>query len=193
MSLLSQEGPHCQGVPKQGMGPQTSTNSRPLLVTVTLDAAETQLEVDTGATLSIISKATYLKLWPKERAPPLKASDAQLRTYTGERITVEGRISVKVTYENQEVTLDLLVAAGEGPSLLGRDWLQHLKLNWSQLHHVPSSTEPWRKILDRHPDVFKDEVGTLRDQTAQIHLDPQAQPKFCRARSVPYALRAKVE
>ena len=81
------------------------------------------MEVDTGATLSIISKSTYNRLWPREQAPTLRPSRAQLRTYTGEQIEVKGCISVDVVYGNQSKRLDLLVAAGEGPSLLGRDWL----------------------------------------------------------------------
>ena len=130
------------------------------------------------------------------QAPTLRPSRAQLRTYTGEQIEVKGCISVDVVYGNQSKRLDLLVAAGEGPSLLGRDWLQHLKLNWPQLHHMPSTcttAEPWKKVLDRHKEVFKEELGMLRGATAKIHLNPEAQPKFYRARSVPYALKSKVE
>lgn len=171
-----------------------STSARPLLVTVTLNSSETQMEVDTGATLSIISIATYRKLWPKEQAPRLEPSQATLKTYTGERIAVEGTISVEVAYERQRARLNLLVVAGDGPSLLGRDWLQRLRLNWSQLHYVPSSSSTRvQEVLDRHPDVFKEELGMLRGTTAKIQLNPSAQPKFYRARPVPYALRAKVE
>ena len=39
-----------------------AASSSPLLVSVTLNEAETQMEVDTGATLSIISKSTYSRL-----------------------------------------------------------------------------------------------------------------------------------
>ena len=171
-----------------------STSSRPLLVIVTLDNAETQMEVDTGATLSIISMTTYKQLWSRQQAPRLRASNATLKTYTGERIDVEGTISVNVAYEKQKARLNLLVVTGEGPSLLGRDWLQHLKLNWSQLHYVPSpSSNRWEEVLRRHADVFEEKLGLLQGTTAKIHIDPQVQPKFCRARPVPYALRVKVE
>ena len=33
----------------------------------------------------------------------------------------------------------------------------------------------------------------MKDTTAKIHVDPQSQPKFCRPRSVPYALRERVD
>ena len=34
-----------------------------------------------------------------------------------------------VKYSGQEVTLPLLVVKGEGPSLLGRNWVEEIKLN----------------------------------------------------------------
>ena len=37
------------------------------------------MELDTGATLSLVSEKTYRSLFP-----PVKASQAELKTYTGE-------------------------------------------------------------------------------------------------------------
>ena len=48
-------------------------------------------------------------------------------------------------------------------------------------------------MLNRLPDVFKEELGTLQGFTAKILVDSDAQPRFCKARSVPYALKDKVE
>lgn len=42
-------------------------------------------------------------------------------------------IDVNVTYQNQKKQLILLVVSGDGPSLLGQDWLQQTKLDWSGL------------------------------------------------------------
>ena len=41
--------------------------------------------------------------------------------------------------------------------------------------------------------MFSPELGTLKDATATIQLDPSAQPCFCKARTVPYALKGKIE
>ena len=51
----------------------------------------------------------------------------------------------------------------------------------------------WQEVVDRHPDVFNDELGRIKDVTAKIQVDPTFQPKFFRHRPVPYALRTKVE
>ena len=50
-----------------------------------------------------------------------------------------------------------------------------------------------QELLERHGEVFQAELGTLRGYEAKIHVDPGAKPRFCKARTVPYALREKVE
>ena len=48
-------------------------------------------------------------------------------------------------------------------------------------------------ILLAHEAVFKPELGTLRGMEAKPHVETEAQPLFFRARTVPFALRQKVE
>ena len=153
------------------------------------------MEIDTGASVSLISRDTYTKLWlNQERRPKLQPSARRLRTYTGQELDVQGSVTVDVTYGSQSEKLPLLVVAGNGPSLLGRDWLQKIRLDWRALHHLRTSPPTkLQTILDQHSDVFKDELGRVKGVTATIVIDPKAQPRFCKPRSVPFALRAKVE
>jgi len=80
---------------------------------------------------------------------------------------------------------------GDGSSLLGRDWLLHLRLDWKEIHHL-QTTDPVERILLKH-EVFRKGLGTLRGYKAMIYVDKQATPRFCKARSVPYSLRVKME
>lgn len=41
--------------------------------------------------------------------------------------------------------------------------------------------------------MFQEDLGTLRGFEANIEVEPNATPRFCKARTVPYALRGKVE
>ena len=41
--------------------------------------------------------------------------------------------------------------------------------------------------------MFEPGLGTLQGYKAKIHVDSGAQPKYCKVRSVPFAMRAKVE
>ena len=88
-----------------------------------------------------------------------------------------------------------MVICGSGPSLLGRDWLSSLQLDWRELHLLKSSTvtKPLEEILERHAAIFKDELGTIVGVTAKILVDPTIQPRFCKLRPIPYAVRARVE
>jgi len=65
---------------------QGRNSSAPILVTLEVNGVNLTMELDTGATLSIISEETYHKLFSADKAPTLKASQAQLKTYTGEVI-----------------------------------------------------------------------------------------------------------
>ena len=55
--------------------------------------------------------------------PALLPTESKLRTYTGKQINVLETISAEVQFKQQQETLSLLVVEGDGPSLLGRDWL----------------------------------------------------------------------
>ena len=53
-----------------------------------------KMEVDTGAFLSIISKATYQSLWVAKLKTPVKTTDIKLHTYTKESLQVLGLIEI---------------------------------------------------------------------------------------------------
>ena len=159
-----------------------------------LNATEVEMEVDTGASATIMSEDTYRRSWSKAKAPLLLQTHSKLHTYTGEPLKVLGEITVDVQYGKQSATLPLVVVQGSGPTLLGRDWLQKITLDWKGIHQVQSaSTFMLDEVLERHSNVFKPGVGLVRDTTATIYVDPTVTPVFCRPRPVPYALRSKVE
>jgi hypothetical protein len=99
---------------------------------------------------------------------------------------------VTVAENQQKATLPLLVVGGDGPSLLGRNWLSEIRLEWEKIFSIRTQ-QGLQSILEQHKDVFKSELGTLNGVEAKIHIDPQAKPIFYKARTVPLALRQKVE
>ena len=88
-----------------------------------------------------------------------------------------------------------MVVRGSGPTLLGRDWLQKITLDWKGIHQVQTAdpTAMLNDVLNRHANVFKPGLGLVRDSIATIYVDPTVPPVFCRPRPVPYALWSKVE
>ena len=140
--------------------------AEPITATLQMNRKELEMEVDTGASASVISQATYLNLWCSEEASALKETNVRLRTYTGECIPLLAAIEVKVVYHGQEAAARLLSMQleGQGPSLLGRDILQKVRLNWGEIKHMRVIED----ILGKYADVFKDELGTLHGTTVKL-------------------------
>ena len=148
------------------------------------------MDIDTGAAVSIISENTFLNS-DFLKCLPLQATQARLRTYTGQGIEVVGEISVKVEASGQSHTLPLLVVKTDGPSLIGRNWLCKLQLNWKSIFSFYGDGH-LEQLLQEHSSVFNDELGTVKDLKVKLHVKENSTPKFCKARSLPLALHEKV-
>ena len=122
----------------------------------------------------------------------MRSTKIKLKAYNGVRIPVCGEVHLPVVYEQQELVLPLIVVDGDGPPLLGRNWLEQLKLNWNSIFHV-NKADTLSDVLNRHKNVFDKRLGTIKGFKADIKLQDSAKPVFCKARPVPYALRQKVE
>ena len=103
---------------------------------------------------------------------------------------VIGKLPVTATYANQSKALTLYIVPGNGPTLLGREWLQHIKLDWKSIAMV--SKDPLQQLLDKHASIFEDTLGTIKDYTATLKVKEPALPKFYRPRPVPFAIREAV-
>ena len=167
----------------------SDTKDRPYTVDLKLNGIPLEMEIDTGACMSLISEQTAKWLFPKK---DLKPSKARLTTYSGEPITSLGETDVDVSYGTQQATLPLIVVSGTGPSLLGRNWLTTIRLDWKSIGSVSHQTH-LSQLLDKYSSVFKKGLGKLVGHKAKLHVDPGAQPRYCVARPLPYALRNKVE
>ena len=71
---------------------------------------------------------------------------------------------------------------------LANIWLQILRLNWNKIHSVPSTGV--QDVLGRDEDVFQPGLGEYKGFQARIDVDPEATPRFQKARTVPYSQRA---
>ena len=105
----------------------------PIYVSVTLDQKSCKLQLDTGATVSILPKVLYdqqFNQWPS------RGTNVKLKAYNGVRIPVYGQVHLPVVYEQQELALPLIFVDRDAPPLIGRNWLNQLKLNWRNIFHV---------------------------------------------------------
>ena len=106
---------------------------QPLVLNVKLAGKPVSMELDTGATVSLISEQAYES---QLQECFLKCSEVKLRTYSGEALPVIGELDVTVSYDHQEAKLPLVVVKGAGPNLFGRNWLNVIRPNWESINAV---------------------------------------------------------
>ena len=78
-----------------------------------------------------------------------------------------------------------------GASLMGRNWLEQLTLNWKAIYNIHS--DKLQEVLSVFSEVFQPGVGMMKDFKAKIFVDPSVPPHFCKARTVPYVMKPLVE
>ena len=71
----------------------TTRKCDPIMTMVTANGVELKMEVNTGASGSIISEYTYNKLWT-HNMPPLQETILKLCTYTGETMHIHGLLQL---------------------------------------------------------------------------------------------------
>ena len=98
-----------------------------------------------------------------------------------------GEIPVEVSYLQQCNTSSLVVVAGNGPSLLGQNWLKHIRLDWKTIGAIANEEVSLDTLLNKHKDLFKDALGTIHPFQVTLQVRPEAQPKYFKPRSTPYA------
>ena len=163
----------------------------PIVVELGVENTPVNFELDTGAAVTVMTTSTFHQLFPEVQ---LQKSTVGLKTFTGELLQIVGEASVKVSYLDQEPrVLPLIVVEGTGPPLLGRNWLQHFKLDWGNIKAMKLEQDRLRKLLQDFNRIFADELGTVTPLKAKLAVSPTAVPRFNRARPVPYALRPLVE
>jgi len=84
--------------------------------------------------------------------------------------------------------------------LFGRDWMSLLGINVSslilqatQVHSTVEGPSTHESLLAEYADVFKEELGVLKEIEAVITVGEHATPKFHRNRPVPFAIKEKKE
>ena len=159
---------------------------------MTVNGCPLAMEIDTGASVSVASLETLEDIREGEHLLKLEEPTVRLQTYTGEAIKVCGSTVVEVTHNDQTKSLPLVITEGSGPALLGRNWLEALQLDWTNIFRIGSNLSLQQILMD-YADIFNKELGELRGVAAKIHVDARARPRFVKARPVPFALRAKFE
>ena len=93
---------------------------------------------------------------------PLQRSVIQFKTYTNEKLSVLGQHNVTVRYGDQVQKLMFTVVDGDGPSLLGRDWLKKTMSKLDPNFHGSKSSTQLEDLMKEYSKKNRDKLGTIR-------------------------------
>ena len=170
-------------------------------------------EVDTGAGDNFLGRAA----WASMGQPELTESDRVYESASHHSLPVLGslqldaQVASSASPSQQRAVLDLQVADISDLNLLGRKGIAALGVSVDglltkkthsisplpqEVHTIFRDLKPnlelqsaCRKLCEEFPDLFKPELGTLRDIELEVKFKPGTQSVFRKPRSVPLALQ----
>ncbi|XP_047989292.1 uncharacterized protein K02A2.6-like [Leguminivora glycinivorella] len=190
---MTEEECSCHSNPDQedmmnGIYVCTEDYCEPIKANVDINGAKLLMEIDSGASRTIISEETFKKLWSSP--PPLDVTNVKLVTWNRSPLKVLGLLHVRVVLGDKEAQCELLVVSGRGPSLVGRNWFKKLGLRVDGVGWSEEEIAEWK---NKYPDLFKEGLGEYTGPPVSLHVRPGAAPRFMRARPVPFPLKQQVE
>lgn len=169
--------------------------------------------IDTGAVVTVLPDVVYVEKF-QQSVPQLSKSKICLKTYTGEKISVLGEFQALVESEGQKELLPMVVVKSTAPNqpvLIGRNWLERLKLDWNKVSRGVhgSNTSNLNKLngktvhdfsstlledcKKKYSNVFDVAFGEVKNVSVELVLKENVKPIFCKPHNVPFALRPAVE
>ncbi|CAB3388349.1 Hypothetical predicted protein [Cloeon dipterum] len=156
---------------------------KPLQLEIPINGKKLTMEVDSGATFSLIGFQTWLDY--KKPSSELLPTKVKMRPWGQNRaINAAGVVKVQISLKQQTEPklLDLLVMQQNGPSLIGRNWFEALGITLS-LPTIETKLKEKRLKQGDVPNLFKiteipQEVREIQRKTysyLSLSLNPQAE------------------
>ena len=131
-----------------------------VIVQMSVNDKQLQMQVDTDASVSIISPRTWKQCFSQLKSFCHGIENIYIYIYTEGLLHVIGEITVDVKDNEKQVKqLPLLVVSGKGPSLIGRNWLHTIRLDWHNIC-VLSPAYSVNKLKKRFTGLFKEGLGS---------------------------------
>ena len=96
-------------------------------------------------------------------------------------------------YGYQKQKLALVVLTGDGPSLLGRNWLKYTCLDWNNICTVHmAKKETFDTLLKLHECLSANKLGNVKPFTASLQILPSATMRFLKPCQVSFTIKNAV-
>ncbi|UYV80200.1 K02A2.6-like, partial [Cordylochernes scorpioides] len=164
-----------------------ASSDPPYLTELKVEGNFIKFEMDTGSGLTLISEKDF-----KNSLQHLKLEKASIivRTYDGTVVPILGKINVKVECQDITYKLRALVVKGEKRALMGREWINRLKLGCFAVKHMPVEITI-EEILKENQALFVETTEPIKGFTFSVNMC-DVNPIFHKARPVPFAIRPAV-
>ncbi|XP_052778759.1 uncharacterized protein K02A2.6-like [Mya arenaria] len=147
-------------------------------------------KIDTGSSVNTLPKRHFEKLNVKS---PLEASESNLTSYSGNKIQVDGKITLACKYRSKTVNTTFYIVSSDAPPLIGLQTsvdLGLIQLTYAidREHGQPVNKE---YVMSEYSDLFKG-VGILPGKS-KLYLREDAIPVITPPRRVPEALKSRLK
>lgn len=166
-------------------------DEKPILVEVRAGGVALTMEVDSGSAVSALPMSVWRMYFSQNSA--LGESHKTLRTYDGSLLSPVGVCELPVTYNDVTQNIIFYVVENARISLLGRDFLAKFNLAFVPLNFCSENKQTDESVLEKYECLFSGKLGTFNKYKLSLHLKEGVTPKFFKARSVPFAIKDKVE
>ena len=149
-----------------------------------------RLMIDTASPLTFINQKT----WQELQQPKLEPTSRVLGAFEGQPIQPMGYFNTQVqrTDEPGKSTMLTIYVSRRGVNLIGRDGQVKLHITVdprqfvSSIDMLPRSLQ---EVIAMNETLFKPQLGCCTSFKATLLLRQGAQPKYCKARKLPFALK----
>ena len=170
-------------------------------VAVTIKNRKFPFLVDTGASCNLLSSS----IWKKIGTPTLQKDETRpLISASNDVIPTSGSVDldVTVTTEDGDANSQILpFTVTDQLDILGTNAINSLQLtirnnpvkvhvdNIRTIRSHQHLQESCLQICKEFPDLWKPELGCLKDYNLEVKFKPDVTPRFCKPRTVPFAVQ----
>ena len=149
--------------------------------------------VDTALPLTFINQKT----WQDLRQPKLEPTSKVLGAFEGQPIKPIGYFETQVqrTDDPNQCAVLKIYVSHHGINLIGRDGQVKLHITVDPSQFVAAVEVPPRslqEVIKINDTLFKPQLGCCNAFMATLLLREEAQPKYCKVRKIPFALKPVV-
>lgn len=162
--------------------------NKPIEVEIKFIDQTLKMQIDTGATVSVIPADVYRKIFSQQQ---LMTSALTFRGYTGELIQPLGKIIGKLQYQNQIMEMEIHVVEQGKSLLLARDFLKKFGIVLKNINFIENNR--LNKLLTEYNEIFDEVPGRFKYEQVHLKLNEDTQPIYVKPRTIPYSMKQKVD